>query len=237
MSWLYRNRSLMAGVGAALLATGTGSALVAAPVMAGEDREDVEASPIKSHSIDRGFVVAAAADGEGLLKSDDKSDEEDKGEDKPSKQDRLEAIADEVGFDKCQAGTALVVIETGRDMDMDDFAITIGLATVAQETNYRNLASSVVPESHEYDSCGGTGSDHDSVGIFQQRHTMGWGTVEELMDPEFQTRNFFERLDTFDYSNMALTDAAQRVQVSAHPTLYAKHEGQAKDILDAYKSA
>lgn len=231
MSWLNQKRSIMAGVGAALLATGTGTSLVASPAMAGEGDSNDSLAPIKSHNLDRGFF------GPGLLTgSSSDGDGGSSDEDQPSQEDYIEAVSDEVGFDKCQAENAVIVIETGKEMDMDDFGITVGLATVAQETMYRNLTSTVVPESEAHSSCGGSGSDHDSVGIFQQRHTMGWGSVEELMDPAFQSANFFERLDDFDYNSMELTQAAQKVQVSAHPDLYAQHEDEANDVLEAYQS-
>ncbi|MEW1551514.1 NlpC/P60 family protein [Streptomyces tsukubensis] len=81
----------------------------------------------------------------------------------------------------------------------------------------------------------------DSVGLFQQRPSAGWGTVEQIMDPEYSSRMFFFGGD--DGSPRGLTDisgwalmepgnAAQAVQVSAHPELYAGHEVTARQIAD-----
>jgi hypothetical protein len=89
-----------------------------------------------------------------------------------------------------------------------------------------------VPESFDYPH-EGEGSDHDSVGLFQQRPSQGWGSVADLMQPAYQAQKFFERLSRLDFDNMALTEAAQAVQISAYPYAYAKHESRATTIVDA----
>ncbi|MBU7599222.1 hypothetical protein JGS22_016785 [Streptomyces sp. P38-E01] len=95
---------------------------------------------------------------------------------------------------------------------LPDRAVTIALATAMQESMLRNI---------DY-------GDKDSVGLFQQRPTQGWGTVEQIMDPVYSAEIFYARLvEIPDYSELELTDAAQRVQRSAFPLAYAKHEPRA----------
>ena len=80
----------------------------------------------------------------------------------------------------------------------------------------------------------GSGNDHDSVGLFQQRPSMGWGTVEECMDPEYSARAFYRALKRVPgWRGMPVTVAAQAVQNSAYPNHYAKHEPLAREIVDA----
>ena len=81
----------------------------------------------------------------------------------------------------------------------------------------------------------GAKNDHDSLGLFQQRpSTGGWGTAQEIQDPHHAATKFLERLSQVDgWQDMPLTKAAQKVQVSAYPDHYAKHEQQAGDIIHA----
>src|SRR5262249_44598550 len=79
----------------------------------------------------------------------------------------------------------------------------------------------------------GPQNDHDSVGLFQQRPSQGWGTVEQIMDPEYSSRKFYEKLLTISgWETMALTDAAQAVQKSAFPNAHAKHEPLASVVVN-----
>ena len=80
----------------------------------------------------------------------------------------------------------------------------------------------------------GANNDHDSIGLFQQRPSQGWGTLQQLADPAYQSRKFFEKLLTIaDWQTLPLTVAAQRVQISAYPNAYAKHEPLAAKVVDA----
>ena len=109
--------------------------------------------------------------------------------------------------------------QVGRSLGVSDYGIVIALATAMQESSLRNL------------SWGG----RDSVGLFQQRPSTGWGTVEELTDPAHAAYLFFEGrsgytrglLDISGWESMPLTQAAQRVQISAYPDAYAKWESSA----------
>lgn len=140
------------------------------------------------------------------------------------------------GLSKVQMKNAETIVKVGEKMGLDERAQTIALMTAMQESNLRNLASDVIPESFDYDNQG-SGSDHDSIGLFQQRPSMGWGSVEEIMDPEYSAKAFYKKLERIDYHDMGLGEAAQTVQVSAFPDAYDKHEDDAEDVVDSVQDA
>ncbi len=89
-------------------------------------------------------------------------------------------------------------------------AATIALVTAYQESDLRNL---------DY-------GDRDSIGLFQQRPSQGWGTVEEIMDPWYSAGKFYEHLVLVPgWESDVINDVAQAVQRSGHPD-YAQHEGE-----------
>ncbi|MEU4402391.1 peptidase M23 [Micromonospora orduensis] len=138
-----------------------------------------------------------------------------------------------VGLDRTQMRNAEAIVRTGRDMGVPRRGLVIAVATAMQESNLYNVASGVLPESQNYPHQG-VGWDHDSVGLFQQRSSSGWGPVGRLMDPEFATRQFLAALEQVPgWERMRLTDAAQAVQVSAYPEHYQKHEWRAVRVVDA----
>jgi LysM repeat protein len=124
--------------------------------------------------------------------------------------------------DEMRANAALIV-RVGRDLGVPDYGIVIALATAMQESTLRNL----------------TWGDRDSVGLFQQRPSAGWGSVEQLTTPEHAARLFYGGpsnpnrgytrglLDISGWQSMSLTQAAQKVQISAYPNAYAKWEASA----------
>jgi hypothetical protein len=122
-----------------------------------------------------------------------------------------------------QLTNAKAIVDEGKSMNLPPRAWEIAVATSLQESNLRNLGDL------------GAMNDHDSLGLFQQRtSTGGWGTAEQIMDPHHATNKFLSRLvDVDGWQNMPLTKAAQKVQVSAYPDHYAKHETEAGDIIHA----
>ncbi|MEW2431781.1 peptidase M23 [Micromonospora sp. NPDC047644] len=137
------------------------------------------------------------------------------------------------GLDEDQMENAEAIVRTGRKMGVPRRGLVIAVATAMQESNLYNVASGVLPESQDYPHQG-VGWDHDSVGLFQQRSSSGWGPVGELMDPEFATRQFLSALQQVPgWQRMRLTDAAQAVQVSAYPEHYQQHEWRATRVVDA----
>ncbi|WP_282847519.1 LysM peptidoglycan-binding domain-containing protein [Microbacterium oxydans] len=122
-----------------------------------------------------------------------------------------------------QASNAALIIRIGREIGVSDRAIAIALATGMVESGLRNL----------------DWGDRDSLGIFQQRPSTGWGTPAQIMDADRSTRVFYGGqndpngqvtrglLDIPGWENMAFTDAAQAVQISAYPERYGQWEAQA----------
>ncbi|MFI7606123.1 peptidase M23 [Micromonospora sp. NPDC049366] len=141
------------------------------------------------------------------------------------------------GLTRAQMKNAEAIVRTGREMKVPRRALVIAVATAMQESNLYNYASGVLPESQNYPHQA-IGWDHDSVGLFQQRPSSGWGSVGDLMRPEYATRQFLTALEQVPgWQQMPLTDAAQAVQVSAFGWLYAQHEWAATEVVDAFESA
>jgi hypothetical protein len=137
------------------------------------------------------------------------------------------------GLDQTQMNNAKRIVQAGQAMGLPKRAYVIAVATSMQECNLFNLASTVLPDSYNYPN-EGSGSDHDSVGLFQQRPSSGWGAVSQIMDPGYAATAFYRVLVTVPgWDSLPLTAAAQRVQVSAYPDAYAKHEGRAQAVVDA----
>ena len=137
------------------------------------------------------------------------------------------------GLDKTQMKNAALIVKAGRDLGISERGQIVAVSTAMQESNLYNRASHVVPESLKYDHQG-TGSDYDSVGLFQQRYTTGWGTVKSIMNPEQSAGKFYQRLAQVDgWQSMPVTVAAQTVQGSAFPDAYAKHQADATQVVHA----
>ncbi|GHJ48459.1 hypothetical protein Cs7R123_58010 [Catellatospora sp. TT07R-123] len=137
------------------------------------------------------------------------------------------------GLDQQQMDNAAAIVKKALDMGLPRRAMVIAVATSMQESALYNLASYAVPESLDYPHQG-TGADHDSVGLFQQRASGSWGTVQQIMNPSYSAGAFYAVLVTVDgWQNLPLTVAAQSVQISAFPDAYAKHEDNATTVVNA----
>ncbi|WP_457810494.1 hypothetical protein [Streptomyces albidoflavus] len=116
------------------------------------------------------------------------------------------------------AVNAATISAVGTGKGMPERAVTIALATAIQESSLRNI---------DY-------GDRDSLGLFQQRPSQGWGEPEQIMDPVYSSEKFYEHLaEVPGYSRLPLTVAAQRVQKSGFPQAYAKHERDASLLAAA----
>lgn len=130
-----------------------------------------------------------------------------------------------------QLRNAARIIQVGQELEVPPRGWVIAVATAMQESRLRNLANPTVRGSEQLPN-EGVGSDHDSVGLFQQR--AGWGSVQERMTPEYAARKFYEKLvEIPGWQQLPLTRAAQAVQVSAFPDAYAKHEALASKIVNS----
>ena len=116
-----------------------------------------------------------------------------------------------------QLANARLIITIGDDRRVPNAGQVIAIATALQESRLRNLR----------------GGDRDSIGLFQQRPSQGWGTPRQLSDPAYQTQRFYDKLlRTRGWEKMQVTEAAQAVQVSAYPKAYAKHVPAATRLVD-----
>ncbi len=119
---------------------------------------------------------------------------------------------------------ARIIVEVGQSLNVPEYGIVIALAAAMQESSLRNIAY----------------GDRDSLGLFQQRPSTGWGTPAQLLDAAHAARLFYGGpsnpnkgktrglLDIPGWQSMTLTRAAQAVQISAYPNAYAKWEASAR---------
>lgn len=119
------------------------------------------------------------------------------------------------GLTQEQIQNAALIFQIGKRMGMSNRDIQIGLITAMQESSLKNL---------DY-------GDRDSLGLFQQRPSQGWGTPEQVTNPRYAITKFFTELKKVKgRDQMAMTEAAQAVQRSAYPDAYAKHIGLVRDL-------
>ncbi|MFV2103970.1 C40 family peptidase [Micromonospora sp. LOL_024] len=119
-----------------------------------------------------------------------------------------------------QVGNAAIIVSVGAELHVPRYGWEIAVATATQESTLRNLGHL------------GADNDHDSLGLFQQRPSQGWGTPEQILDPRYAARNFYERLVKVDgWQTMPLTQAAQAVQRSAFPDAYARWQPEAQELV------
>ncbi|MCO1594304.1 hypothetical protein M8C17_03920 [Micromonospora sp. RHAY321] len=119
-----------------------------------------------------------------------------------------------------QTANVKAIIAATKKAGLPERAAVISIATSLQESKLENLGHL------------GDRNDHDSLGLFQQRPSSGWGTPEQITDPDYSTTAFLKGLKQVDgWQDMPLTDAAQTVQVSAYPDAYAQWEQQATDLV------
>ncbi|WP_433393327.1 hypothetical protein [Micromonospora sp. KLBMP9576] len=119
-----------------------------------------------------------------------------------------------------QVANVKAVIAATKRAGMDERAAVVSIATALQESKLENLGHL------------GDRNDHDSQGLFQQRPSSGWGSIEQITDPEYATTAFLKGLKQVDgWRDMPLTEAAQTVQVSAYPDHYAQWEQLAADLV------
>lgn len=120
-----------------------------------------------------------------------------------------------------QAANAATIAGVAWERGLPDRAVVIALATAMQESGIRNI---------DY-------GDRDSLGLFQQRPSMGWGTEGQVQDPEYAAGQFFDRLvGVVGWETARLTDVSQRIQRSGFPEAYQKHEAMAIDLTAALRA-
>lgn len=117
-----------------------------------------------------------------------------------------------------QAENASIIAAVAERRGLPARAISIAIATAYQESKLQNL----------------DGGDRDSIGLFQQRPSQGWGTPKQIRHPFYAAGAFYDALQQVDgYQDMPITQAAQAVQRSAFPDAYAVHELDGRTVASA----
>lgn len=123
-----------------------------------------------------------------------------------------------------QKANARTIIGVGKGAGVPEYGWVVALATAMQESTLVNV---------DY-------GDRDSLGLFQQRTSQGWGTEAQILDPVLASKAFYGvaahtpnpgLLDISGWQSMSVTQAAQAVQRSAYPDAYAKWETLAHEIV------
>src|SRR3569833_2960934 len=111
-----------------------------------------------------------------------------------------------------QLANARTIAQVAWDRGLPERAVVIALATAMQEKHLRKLDH----------------GDRDSLGLFQQRPSQGWGTPEQVQDPAYAAGKFYDHLVAYPgWDTGRLTDVAQAVQRSGFPEAYQKHDAMA----------
>lgn len=137
------------------------------------------------------------------------------------------SATDVVTLSDAMRENARIIVRIGRELGVRDRGIVVALAAAAQESALHNLDWGHL----------------DSLGLFQQRPSTGWGTREQILDRDHAVRAFFGGpanpnadtrglLDIGGWESMSVAEAAQAVQLSAYPDAYAKWETSAVSWLD-----
>lgn len=131
--------------------------------------------------------------------------------------------AADVRLDAEQMANAATISAVGLRRGVVPRAIVVALAVALQESKLRNL-------DHQ-----GSRNDHDSVGLFQQRPSQGWGSEEQILDPRYAADRFYTALlRVKGWEKMRVTEAGQRVQRSAYPEAYQKWAADAEVLAAAF---
>jgi len=118
-----------------------------------------------------------------------------------------------------QAANATTIAAVGKQLGLPDHAVTIALAAAFQESELHNLP----------------GGDLDSLGLFQQRPSQGWGTASQIMTPRYAALAFYRHLALVrGWQDMSVTAAAQAVQRSGAPDAYAQWEPAARLLAEVF---
>jgi hypothetical protein len=137
------------------------------------------------------------------------------------------------GLNQAQMNNAAVIVQVAQERGLPRRAMLVAMMTGLQESDLRNLANPTVPASLGRPN-EGSGANFDSLGVFQQRPSQGWGTVAQLMNPHYAADAFYKKLLRIsDWESKSLGDAAQAVQRSGVPGAYAGREKRATQIVDA----
>jgi uncharacterized membrane protein len=126
------------------------------------------------------------------------------------------------GYKTDQLTNAATIVAVGKQMTVPEQGWVVAIAAALQESGLHNL---------DY-------GDRDSLGLFQQRPSQGWGTPAQIMNPTYAATQFYwQLLAVPDWQRMSVNDAAQAVQRSGFPTAYAVHEQAARAMVTTVSGA
>ena len=118
-----------------------------------------------------------------------------------------------------QVANARIIYTTGVSMNIPPYGEAIAIATAIQESRLQNL---------DY-------GDRDSLGLFQQRPSQGWGTPAQIMNPVYAATKFYQALEQVpNWQKLPLTTAAQDVQESGYPDAYAQWQQAAEQLVATF---
>ncbi|MFI5526999.1 C40 family peptidase [Kitasatospora sp. NPDC051853] len=130
-----------------------------------------------------------------------------------------EVLADGVKLTTEQINNASLIHQVAVQLQLPAQASVIAIATAMQESTLVNI----------------TFGDRDSLGLFQQRPSQGWGTPAQIMDPVYSSKKFYSVLVTVPlWEALPVTVAAQRVQRSGFPDAYARWEAMARQLVTGF---
>jgi hypothetical protein len=126
------------------------------------------------------------------------------------------------GYGPDQLANASTIVAVGKQMNIPTQGWIVAVAAAMQESSLRNVDS----------------GDQDSLGLFQERPSQGWGTPAQIIDPAYSSRQFYRHLAAVSgWQNMSVNDAAQAVERSGFPNAYAPHEQAAVQVVGAVQGA
>ncbi len=134
-----------------------------------------------------------------------------------SVQGQAKDVSLELDLEQAQNASTIAAVAYRKKLPQQ--ALVIAYATAIQESKIRNLP----------------GGDRDSIGLFQQRPSQGWGTPAKIHDPVYATNRFFDALvKVKNWKKLPVDVAAQKVQHSADGSAYAMHVDNATLLATAY---
>lgn len=126
------------------------------------------------------------------------------------------------GYQTDQLASAATIVAVGKQMNVPEQGWVVAIAAAIQESGLHNL---------DY-------GDRDSLGLFQQRPSQGWGAPAQIMNPVYAATQFYRHLLAVSgWQQMSVNDAAQTVQRSGFPLAYGRHEQAAREIVAAVSYA
>ena len=132
------------------------------------------------------------------------------------------STTDVANYGSDQIANAATILAVGKQMHIPPQGWVVAIAAAMQESGLRNLDH----------------GDRDSLGLFQQRPSQGWGDPTKIMDPTYSATQFYRHLLAVQgWQTMSVNDAAQTVERSGFPGAYAHHEHAARVVVNAVQNS